>query len=515
MKRTFLLLILLLSVALQPVQAQTILYVPQDNRPVSLDYVVDTATAAGAEIITPQRALIAGRTSPGNPDYLWDWVFTHCKEADAMVLSADALLYGSLVGSRTHQYPEDLLQKRLAKFAELKQMNPNVRLYVYSTIMRTPKASAGGVEPDYYETYGPSIFQITALQDKQETEPLSRSEQQTLLKLTAAVPPQAMDDWFARRAKNYNMNLGLIAYVKNSTFAYLVQGRDDCSPLSRSHQESRHLSEETQKLSASKYASFPGADQLGMLMVVRAINDLSRQVPVVTIIFAPGAGGKTVPTYEDREIAVTLADQISSAGGVVLPSPKQADLLLAVSTPENGITLEASAPANREKTRPSAELFASQIAGALNEGKQVSVASIAFSNGADNALMYELEKGGLLPRLAAFSGWNTASNTLGYAVGQGMLAAKMQPEAKNHLLVVRLLDDWAYQANIRGELVDAVLYPFGGNYVYLDDITPRLTSETKRRMRQFAASNLPDIGIKNFQVSYPWNRMFEVKITVE
>jgi len=515
MKKSFLLIALVILLASQTVQAQTILYVPADNRPVSLDYIVDTATAAGAEIITPQRAIVAGRTDPGNPDYLWSWVLTHCKDADAIVVSADALLYGSLVGSRIHQYPEDVLQNRLAKFAELKELNPSVRLYVYSTIMRTPQASAGGVEPDYYETYGPSIFRITALQDKQETEPLSRSEQLTLQKLTATVPPKAMTDWFARREKNYKMNVGLITYVKNTTFDYLVQGRDDCSPYSRSHQESRHLSEETKKLSASKYTSFPGADQLGMLMVVRAINDFSRNVPVVSVIYAPGAGGRTVPTYEDKEVAQTLTDQISAAGGVVLPTPMRSDLLLAVNTPENGVTLEASAAANRDKTRPAAELFVNQLAGALAEGKQVAVASIAFSNGADNALMYELAKRGLLPRLTAFSGWNTASNTLGYAVGQGMLAPKMQPGAKNRLLAVRLLDDWAYQANIRGEVAETVLYPFGGSYVHLDDITPRLTAETEQRMKAFADNNFPDIGINKFEVSFPWNRMFEVKVTVE
>ncbi|MDR3588302.1 MAG: DUF4127 family protein [Negativicutes bacterium] len=514
MKKSLLSFALLTLLFLQPVQAQTVLYVPADNRPVSLDYVVDTAAAAGMEILTPQRAIIAGRTDPGNPDFLWNWVITHCKEADAVVLSADSLLYGSLVASRTHHFSEDLLQTRLAKFAELKELNPGIRLYVYSTIMRTPRYSAGGVEPDYYETYGPSIFQITALQDKQETEPLSRAEQATLQKLTQIVPPQAMADWFARRDKNYNMNLGLIAHLKNGTFDYLIQGRDDCSPYSQSHKESRHLAEDTRRFPASKYTSFPGADQLGMLLVVKAINDLSRQVPVVSVVYAPGAGGQTVPTYEDKEIGQTLIDQISAAGGVVLPAPRQPDLVLAVNTPENGITLEAADLANRDKTRPSAELFTDRVAAALAEGRQVAVASIAFSNGADNALMHELAGRGLLPRLAAFSGWNTASNTLGYAVGQGMLAARTSPAAKNRLLAVRLLDDWAYQANVRGEVAETVLVPFGGSYVHLDDLTPRLTAETEQRMKAFAAANFPGLADK-FTVSFPWNRMFEVSVTME
>ena len=32
--------------------------------------------------------------------------------------------------------------------------------------MRSPRASGGGTEPAYYAEYGPTIFQIAALQDK-------------------------------------------------------------------------------------------------------------------------------------------------------------------------------------------------------------------------------------------------------------------------------------------------------------------------------------------------------------
>jgi len=38
------------------------------------------------------------------------------------------------------------------------------------------------------------------------------------------------------------------------------------------------------------------------------------------------------------------------------------------------------------------------------------------------------------------------------SVGQGMLAPSMTTDAKNRLLTLRLLDDWAYQANIRADI---------------------------------------------------------------
>ena len=134
--------------------------------------------------------------------------------------------------------------------------------------------------------------------------------------MLAAVPNEDLADWYGRRDKNYKLNIGLVGLLKNGTFDYLIQGRDDCSPFSQSHMESRWLSRDTTELSASKYASFPGADQLGMLLVARAINNLNNRMPVVSILYAPGAGGKTVPTYEDKEIDQTVNAQIISAGGV-------------------------------------------------------------------------------------------------------------------------------------------------------------------------------------------------------
>ena len=82
----------------------------------------------------------------------------------------------------------------------------------------------------------------------------------------------------------------------------------------------------------------------------------------------------------------------------------------------------------------------------------MSVADIKYANGADNALMNILEQKNLLFRLKAYSGWNTATNSTGFALGTGMLARKMTNAAKNHLLTVRYLDDWAYQANVRAQV---------------------------------------------------------------
>ena len=156
----------LVALAGTPAHAETVLYVPQDDRPVSLQYTVDTAKAAGFTVLTPPQSIISGKTYQGQADQLWNWVEQNASRADVMVLSTDSLVYGGLVDSRKHNLPLSTLQTRLARIKALKASHPTIQIYGFGTVMRSPRASGGGTEPAYYADYGPTIFQIAALQDK-------------------------------------------------------------------------------------------------------------------------------------------------------------------------------------------------------------------------------------------------------------------------------------------------------------------------------------------------------------
>ncbi len=495
--------------------AQTLMYVPFDNRPVSLDYVRDTVEKGGFDIMIPPESFLANRTKNADPDFLWDWVFANADQADSIVVSADALIYGGLVASRTHDLSDSVLLANVKKFEKLKKMNPTARIYVFSTIMRSPHASSGGVEPPYYETYGPAIFQLNALRDKRELQGLTNVEEIEFRYLTYTIPEEVDKDWLARRAKNFKMNVELINDAKKDIFSYLLMGRDDCSPYSRSHQESRWLAKEAVGLPPSKYLSFPGADQLGLVLLARAANDLRFKIPSMAVKYTRGTGDKTVPSYEDVAVGDTVRNHLIASGCILLQSERVADMVLAINTPANGFTKEAGNGENPQESRLSTIAFVKDIESYFAANKKVAVADIAFANGADNSLMAELTKNKIVPKLEAYSGWNTASNTIGYTIAQSVFAQKMKKEDKNSLLAIRLLDDWAYQANIRRGLLKDVLIPRGHSDVQLNEITPELITETELQMNAFAKENLSWHPVKKIEVTFPWNRMFEVGINLQ
>lgn len=74
---------------------------------------------------------------------------------------------------------------------------------------------------------------------------------------------------------------------------------------------------------------------------------------------------------------------------------------------------------------------------------------VYFANGSDNTLMSLMKQHDLLYKVAAYNGWNTASNTIGYAIAQAILAPDMSETDHRDMLTEQYIDNWAYQANVR------------------------------------------------------------------
>ena len=148
-------------------------------------------------------------------------------------------------------------------------------------------------------------------------------------------------------------------------------------------------------------------------------------------------------------------------------------------------------------------------------GQHVGIADIAFANGSDNALMNRLRDAGLLYKIRAYAGWNTATNSAGFVIGTGLLSNRMSGDACDQLLTRRYLEDWGYQSNIRGQ-VGRSIYHFREEGVYsnLGNYEAGVVYRINSLMRQFAQTNLPPYPeLEKLTVSLPWHRMFEARFT--
>ena len=511
-----------------PKDKGTIVFIPHDNRPISDVETADTIRQLGYKVVVPPDELLGSNSNLGDSDKLWQWLednttVPHKKDKKppykplpgikAVVLSGDAMIYGSLVGSRKHHFTQQKLLERVKKFQEFKDSHPKVPMYVFSSIMRTPRTgeASGSEEPGYYFSYGTDIFRYTALKDKEEVEGLTKREKKEMKFLTEFLPREAIDDWMSRRSKNLAVNKAMIDLAKAGTFSYFCLGRDDNAPYSQTHRESRWLNDYGRELGKTHFNNMAGIDEFGMLLLTRAVNDLEAVMPFVYVRYNMGEGASVVPSYSDEAIDKTIRSHVTMAGGVYVTTPARADLVLLVNTNSNGETYEANDAGNTEKSRFSTRYFMNMLEEELAEGRPVGIADIAYANGSDNALMAALRDKDLLFRLQAYSGWNTPTNSTGFVLGQGMLVPRMSDESRKRLLYTRYLDDWGYQANVRQNLSATLGYFKGqGSGGNLNEKRAQTEASATLRMQTFAGWNLPKfVDVKQIKVTMPWNRLFE------
>ena len=494
--------------------AKTILYVPQDDRPVDYEYTVSTAEAAGYQVLTPPAQYLSGMNFHGSPDKLMAWVDANAGKADAMVLSIDSLVYGGLVDSRKHNLPMETLTARLEKVEALHKSHKNVPIYVFSTVMRSPWAGGKGVEPDYYLTMGSDIYQLASLQAKMDEEGLNPQERNDWFAIMRRVPMEYLQDWYNRRGKNMSINYRLIDDARKGVFTYYSLGHDDNSVSTQSSLESKYLEMAGTGIPKTVFGSFPGADQLGLLLITRASNDFNNYHPKITVIYPLGGGEKTVPRYDGQAIGKTIASHVEAIGGTMVDNERP-DLLLAVNTPLTTSTTESANFENFPIMLQSTRDFLTQIEKAVNLDIPVSIVDMAFSNGSDNTLVYGLYQDKMMYRLAAYNGWNTASNSVGYGIAQGVLSKYMTADAHRDMLTTQYLDNWAYQANVRDYIYRMQQKLEAGVVTqYYPTLNEELQSRTKEQLQRYASTYL-GIDPKTVDVTLPWQRLFEVYVDVK
>ena len=129
--------------------------------------------------------------------------------------------------------------------------------------------------------------------------------------------------------------------------------------------------------------------------------------------------------------------------------------------------------------------------------KPYAVADVRYANGADNIFVEQLFKNNF-PEYG-YSAWNTSANTIGSliaAIKVKYMAKKYNDNAFKKLQLIRYLDDWAYQANIRKQISKPC--------------------NIKELMEPFEERLFEKLGLKkeNIKYIYPWNRKFEIEICV-
>lgn len=490
-----------------------ILYLPLDERPCNYSFAAQIA--AGAEDIVlsvPPKEILGAKKTPAPFEGIRRFLLDNAEDAQACVLSLDMLLYGGLVPSRLHGEDTDALERRLDTLAEIKALNPKIKIYAFALIMRCPSYSSADEEPDYYGECGKEIFLTGQVRHKLSLGLIGADEAEARLKELAKKTGAHLADYEARRAKNLKM---LVRIVQRDEIDFLVIPQDDSSPYGYTAADREKLKAVIKEKKLKNVATYPGADETGMTLVCRAAAEACGKSPSVSCVYAAEGARNLIPLYEDRELYKTLACQIEAAGCTQRASG--GDITLFLNYPAF-----AQSEAGGENTRGYAERdmgrFIDGIEKTVRDGGLAAVADGAFVNGGDTEFLKALSERISLFSLASYAGWNTSSNTLGTAICQAVFVWLFgKNAAQDKFLAERFYEDAGYCAHTRGYLCREVLPAMGLNYFDAGAADGEAAALAKRETQSFIGGLLPEVA-ERYEIDVcrlPWARMFEVEITVK
>lgn len=546
----------------------TIALIPLDDRPPNYDFPQDIGRIAGMEVLLPPREWLGNLWRSAQIEHIAEWLRDLAPQLDAAIVALDTLGYGGLVNSRQSYESVETVLGRLTLLRELKHQHPSLYLLGFNTLMRISRSNTAEEEKPYWGIYGARLFRLSYLTDKADMGDASSEEIAERDRLAAELPQEVVQDYLAGRARNHAVNRAMLEWTKEGVFDYLLIPQDDTAEYGWNIAESRALRREIRALGlADRAITYPGADEIGMILLARVICQERGLQPRVWDRYSSCRASHVITAYEDRPMPELVKAHLAPLGGIMVSSPEEADFLLFINSPGevqgeaaaqlplrwNEEERKARLPGYPERfaglaTSPMARATRREMETALRnvdefiraaayyteQGRLVAIADVAFVNGADLALGERLLETGLAPRLAAYAGWNTAGNTLGTALAHAVARAVHLRERggreglRAHIahLFLRFLDDFCYQAIARTETMLMDLPALGIEPMMTAlprdveavqaRVAARLAKQAEKLANAFRGVSLPgvpsptigDITVRD--VHLPWRRLFEV-----
>ena len=547
----------------------TIALIPLDDRPPNYDFPQSIGRIAGVEVLLPPRAWLGNLWRGAQIDRIVSWLYEQAPRLDAAIVAIDTLGYGGLVNSRQSYDSVETVLSRLTPLRELKRAHPGLALLGFNVLMRITRGNTAEEEKPYWGVYGARLFRLSYLSDKVVLGDATAAEADERARLEAELPADVIEDYRQGRARNHAVNRAMLQWTREGVFDYLLIPQDDTVEYGWNIAESRTLRQEIRALGLSERAiTYPGADDIGMILLARVICQTLNWRPQVWDRYSTCRAPQVITAYEDRPMPELIKAHLAPLGGSLTATPDAADFLLFVNSPaevqgvgafqlplrwseeERARRLPGYPERYRDLLSPAVlrstqremntalrdvDEFVRAIGHSLARGQTVAVADVAFVNGADLALGEQLLASGVAPRLAAFGGWNTAGNTLGTVLAHAVARVahlrrggdRDGERAHIEFLFSRFLDDYAHQTIARTEAMLIDLPALGiepimtelphSVEVVQEKVAARLQEQAAQLTKYFRDAPLP-IAIRDLTVHdvyLPWRRLFEIGFRVE
>ena len=461
--------------------------IPLDSRPCNTQYPQTLAQMAGMRLILPADALLDDFLTPADQEGLWQWLEQTAPQCDRIIISTNELLQGGLINSRSSDSYANL-ESDINRLQEFCQNHPEQKITILTILPR--------LLPSQYDSdlagYMTELSQYGRAWDQADlnASPLPQSE----------VPAEILEK-YRQVFLQCGELLKQLQQMAADGLCEVVIGQDDGEEYCPSNILKRQiLANPTDNLTFVH-----GADELTMLILASFVDLPPSEVQI--IIDDESAWSKYFP-YEAADLTTILKEKLALAN-VTISEEAQDTIFI-------------------HADNLSSESAAGFIAG---EGSAYrGLADIAYTNKGDKALAdYLLSSAN---NLHAYSGWNTAGNTLGtiiahYRLSQAFPQTKQAAQAAIEFKAIRLSEDLVYQALISNDLrlslanqklMNSSTTAFTADIELIEPLLAERFAPYKVQLEELFTSAqeiLPQVSVDvtsaEINLSFPWNRAFEVK----
>lgn len=469
--------------------------IPIDNRPICYDVFQNLAYCdKKVQLFLPPANILGNLKKPADTDKILKWL-KNLPDLDFIIVSLDTIAYGGLIPSRKSNESREAILKRVKTFCEIASQK-KAKVYAFSSIMRISNNNINEEEKEYWNLYGKKIFDYSYNVHKSKVTK-DYDAQCKFSCISSVIPDEILNDYLKTRERNFNVN----KFYLDCGFDTLVFSKDDTGEYGFNVEEAQILEE----IANGRAYVKTGADEIPLCLFARALAE--HKTIKIAPVFTYPESTNLISKYEDISIFNCVNGQLELCGAESTAVDK-ADLVLYVNNfkfEQGDLVLGKIVNESQQNNVSGANCLNSSLL--ANSDKPFFIADVNNANGADNKFVekFFLKKTDW-NRFYGYAGWNTSANTLGSAIVAAILrfcAEEFDLNNFKKLQLIRFLDDWAYQANIRKE-------------ISLENISQEEPeSQATKKLKKFE-----EILNKNFETnfsarcSFPWDRKFEVRIDV-
>ena len=460
--------------------------IPLDNRPVCYQLPQNISHLDESNnIYLPESNILGNKKKNANIKKILEWL-EKLENTDIIIISLDTIAYGGLVSSRRSSDDFYEIKSRIEMLEQILNRK-NAKVYAFSSIMRISNNNYNDEEKEYWSLYGKKIFEYSY--NIHKLEKTFKSVNLTDKYNAGNIPKDILKDYIETRKRNFNINKYYIELKKRGILDTLVFSKDDCAEFGFNVKEAEELEQISKGIDGIYIKT--GADEIPLSLLSRALNR-DKKIKISTLYTNPDTINK-ISKYEDISVKESVESQIDLAGGII-SEPEDSDLVLIINN------------FKKEQGELVMNVYEQGFGGELNlPQKPYFIADILNANGSDNSFVEKLYNKDFLSDFYGYAAWNTTGNTLGSAISAALTfycAKRKNKDAFLKLQLIRFLDDWAYQANVRTKIRERE-----------ENLTNNII---KSEMESFEEIIKNKLGIKADSIYYtfPWNRFFEVEIHI-